>query len=103
MEKKALTVEILGTTLTLRSEEGVKHLEEVVSRYKLQVEQIQTELSISEPLKIALLSGFNLVSDFIKHQKEFEDTSKLSATESARIGTIADNLIQRIDNCLIEG
>ncbi len=103
MEKNVLKVEVLGSELSIRSEESPQHLRDVVNAFNLRVDEVKHALNLSDPLKIAILAGFNLASELVKHLQAVENKARLSEQQSAEIDKITDNLIQRIDRCLIEG
>ena len=100
MEGNSLKVDLLGTSLNIRSKENPKYLNQVVDCLKIRISQLESDLSVKDPLKIALLAALNLADELITLQAVQKDNSGLSNEESSEIGQIATSLIERIDNSL---
>ena len=100
MERNSLKIDLLGTSLTIRSKENPEYLNQVVDCLKIRIRQLKSELSVKDPLKIALLAALNLADELVKLQEVQKDHSGLSHEESSEIGEITTSLIERIDNSL---
>lgn len=93
-----LSVQVLGTSFSLKSDENLDYLEEVVDYYKRKVEETQKSVPLSDPLKIALLTGIIVTDELMKERsKGGLGLSKGEAEEAERI---TKTLIERIDSIL---
>ncbi|GAB6391431.1 MAG: cell division protein ZapA [Treponematales bacterium] len=89
MPKSDLCIDVLGTRLLLSAEEDAAYLEGLLGSYRDALAEIEKKTGLTDPLKIAVLTGFELC-DKIK---------KLSArtSEEAEVERIALGLLSRID------
>jgi mannose-6-phosphate isomerase len=66
MSKSDLHIEILGTNLTISTEETPEYLNMLLEKYKRTIENVQQTTGLKDPLKIAVLTGFLLCDDLEK-------------------------------------
>lgn len=93
-----LSIQLLGTSFSLKSDENLDYLEEVVEYYKRKVEETQKSVPLSDPLKIALLTGIILTDELLKERSK--GGSGLSQGEAEEAERITRTLIERIDSIL---
>ena len=63
MPKSGLSIDILGTSITISTDEEPEYLNTLLSKYRTAVESVQRVSGLDDPLKIAILTGFLLCDD----------------------------------------
>lgn len=99
MEPCRLKVDMLGTTFHIRASEDAAYLRTVLDYLRAKVDEVKSEVGAADPLKIALLTGLNLVDEIFKEKQK---GSGVRPSEYAEIGRITERLIERIDRTLGE-
>jgi len=88
-----LCLDILGTSFTITVEEDEAYLRKVLAQYRAAVENTKNISGISEPLNIAVLTGFLLCDEINKIKRQLED-------ESVEISERTMGLIAKLDQAL---
>ena len=97
MKINLLNIDILGSSFTIRSSEDPDYLEQVVWYLENKIKETQNKVPVTDPLKIAILSGFFLVDEIMKEKIKKGVPYSITAQDADEIGKIADNLIELID------
>jgi len=98
MPDNLLSVQLLGTSFSLKSTENLDYLKEVVAYYEEKVEETRRGVSLQDPLKIALLTGIVLADELMKERSRQSGT--LSAPDADEAERITRALIDKIDSIL---
>ena len=88
-----LRLDILGTSFTITAEEEDAYLRKVLAQYKAAIENTQAISGISEPLNVAVLTGYLLCDEINRIKQRLED-------ESIELNERTINLIARLDQAL---
>ena len=88
-----LCLDILGTSFTITADEDESYLNKVFAQYKAAVENTETISGISDPLNVAILTGFLLCDEINKINQHLEGTS-------LEVEQRALNLIAKLDQAL---
>jgi cell division protein ZapA (FtsZ GTPase activity inhibitor) len=96
MEKNGLRIDILGTSLSIAADEDSAYLESLLNRYRIVIENTQKTTGLSDPLKVAVLSGFLLCDEIEKIKKQ----GFLGENEGKEVEKLTLDLIARIDEAL---
>jgi cell division protein ZapA len=98
LQRNQQRVDILGASFIVGAEESKEYLHRVVEYLRYKVSRVAESVSSSDPLKIALLAALNIADEFFKerekHAPSLEDHDEMTE--------IAERMIGRIDQCLIE-
>ncbi|MCL2443356.1 MAG: cell division protein ZapA [Treponema sp.] len=78
-----LSLDILGTSFLIKTDADEEYLNEVLKKYKAAIKNTQNISGISEPLNVAILTGFLLCDEFIKIEKQLNEANE--ATLSGRV------------------
>ena len=110
-----MRIELLGTSFTVHTDEDPERLRDIVDYYKTKVQEIQSSVSTSDELKVAILAGLLSVDELFKTREEAGPASSVSTTEAAESGensdaggdgeeveAIANDLIETLDSTLNE-
>jgi cell division protein ZapA (FtsZ GTPase activity inhibitor) len=97
MPDNLLSVQLLGTSFSLKSNENLDYLREVVAYYEEKVEETRRGVSLQDPLKIALLTGIVLADELLKERRR---PGGLSASDAEEAEKITRALIDKIDSIL---
>jgi len=96
MAKNQLHVDILGTSLTIQSEDQRDYLEQVVEYLRRRLEETRLAFRGADALKISLITSLNIVDEL------FKERTRVGQGGTNRVDEIARNLIVKIDQCLSE-
>ncbi len=96
MGKRQLKVELLGTTLTIQSNESPEHLSAISAYLKAKVEEVKEHYSFADPLTVALLAALNVTDELYRARE-----GRLPADPPEAIGEAAQRLIDRMDEELL--
>jgi cell division protein ZapA (FtsZ GTPase activity inhibitor) len=97
MPKHDLCIDMLGVRITISAEEDPAYLEELLAYYRAAVEDLRQKTGLTDPLKIALLTGFGLCDEI----KKLSSRPAVSP-EDEEAEALAITLISRIDDA-VEG
>jgi len=73
ISNSVLKLDILGTSFTITAEEDKSYLDKVLSQYKAAVENTRNISGISNPLNVAVLTGFLLCDEINKMKQSGEE------------------------------
>ena len=76
MNKTDLRIEVLGTSLTISTDEDPEYLDKLLEKYKNTIENVRKASRLDEPLKIAILTGFLISHDLEKLEKSFSSPAQ---------------------------
>ena len=96
MASQLLSVQLLGVSFTLKSDENLDYLKEVVAYYQQKIEETGRSLASGDALKTALLAGILLADELLKEREKVS----LSRPEAEEAERITRSLIERIDSIL---
>ncbi|MDR1930080.1 MAG: cell division protein ZapA [Treponema sp.] len=96
MEKSGLRIDILGTSLSIAADEDSAYLESLLNRYRVIIENTQKTTGLSDPLKVAVLTGFLLCDEIEKIKKQGLHGER----EGKEAERLTLDLIARIDEAL---
>ena len=97
MKNNQLNIDILGSSFTIRSSEDPEYLEQVVWYLENKIKDTQKKVPVTDPLKIAILSGFFLVDELMKEKMKKGLPYSITAQDADEIGKITEDLIELID------
>ncbi|MFW6312536.1 MAG: cell division protein ZapA [Spirochaetota bacterium] len=61
-----MQIELLGTSFSVRTDEDPEYFREVVEHFRTKIDEIQRTVSITDPLKVAILAGILATDDYMK-------------------------------------
>jgi cell division protein ZapA (FtsZ GTPase activity inhibitor) len=96
MEKSDLRIDLLGTSLSIAADEDPAYLESLLNRYRIVIENTKKSTNLTDPLKLALLTGF-LLCDEIEKMKKQDARGEREAREAEQLTL---DLIARIDEVI---
>jgi len=88
-----LCLDILGTSFTITVDEDEDYLRKIFAQYSAAVENTQAISGISEPLNVAVLTGFLLCDEINKIKQQLEN-------ESVEVRERTMTLIAKLDQAL---
>jgi len=83
MAKSDLSIDILGTVITISTDEDPEYLNMLLDKYKRTIENVQRISGLKDPLKLAVLTGFLLCDDLEKAVTGGRKTEQSSAERSS--------------------
>ena len=88
-----LCLNILGTSFNISTDEETAHLNKVMEKYRAAVETTQNISGITDPLNIAVLTGFILCDELNKAEHQLKE-------EHIEINNRTMKLISKLDKAL---
>jgi hypothetical protein len=97
-------IDLLGTSIPITADEDPAYLESLLNHYRISIENTQRTTGLTDPLKIAIVSGYLLCDEIQKLQKtktggplpeesEFEEAERLTLELIARIDEALDKQV----------
>jgi len=68
-----IRLDILGTSFTITADEDEEYLNKVLSQYRAAIKNTQSISGITEPLNVAILTGFILCDEFNKVKQQLDN------------------------------
>lgn len=102
-EKNQLKVTLLGTSLMIQSDEDAEHLQAVIQYFEKKIDEVKKRLPTTEPIKLAVLAGLNIVDELLKIQTQVrtqQASAHDSVNEAEEVERITRRMIQKLDNIL---
>ncbi|MDR2070070.1 MAG: cell division protein ZapA [Treponema sp.] len=99
MPTSSLRIDILGTSFSISADEEPGYLENLLTRYYVCVENTRKITGLSDPLKLAIMTGFLLCEDIQKRMSN-ADLQEQHTAESQEVERIFLDINTRIDEIL---
>ena len=99
MANHLTTVDLLGTSFTIRSKEEPDYLDDVMAYYRMRVDEAAANIALGEPLKVAIVAALNVVDELFK-ERLARTEARLEADAAREAGQITSRLIAEIDRAL---
>lgn len=100
-EKSTFQINLLGTSIDIRSDSSEEYLQKVLTHLRHKVEVIKEHIGIKDSLKIAILAGFLLVDDLMNERSERANLPTLSHQEAQDIEKITLELLDNLKEIAI--
>ena len=95
-------ITILGTSLSIQSDDGEEHLEAVVRYFIEKVKVLQNSPKSIEPVKTAIIAGLNAVDELLKLKRKVLSNTPEDTILKQEIEERAENMIKEIDKAISE-
>ena len=99
MSVKDFTLDILGSSFSIRVDEDPAYLNEILNQYRSAVEKTREMFNLKDPLVTAVLTGF-LLSDELHKKKSPNNLSAAEQEDAQKAEELALSIIARIDRVL---
>jgi len=93
MKKHDLRIELLGTRIVITADEDPAYLVELLDYYRSLVTETQKKTGLRDPLKVAILTGYQLCDEIMRIRK----SQSLKDTEEDEAARITQSILSRID------
>jgi mannose-6-phosphate isomerase len=97
MSQSDLVINVLGTEITISTDQEPEYLNMLLDKYRRTVENVRYMSGLKDPLKIAVLTGFLLCEDL---EKAVTGDAKIRTTGEAE--ELTRKIISRLDEALME-
>jgi cell division protein ZapA (FtsZ GTPase activity inhibitor) len=99
--KSSLRIDLLGTSFSITADEDSAYLESLLNRYRINLENTRKLTGLTDPLKLAVMTGFLLCDDIQKLRLRRESGNfGPEAAESEEAERLTLDIIARIDEAL---
>jgi mannose-6-phosphate isomerase len=95
MSKSDLVIDILGTEITITTDEEPEYLDTLLDKYRQTIENVRSLSGLKDPLKVAVLTGFLLCDDLEKAGNGEAKNKMAGEAEKLTMG-----IISRLDEAL---
>ena len=97
-----LQIKILGTALSIKAGNNHDYIKKVVSYYQKKLKETQERSPLQDPLKLSILTSFNIVDELFKSEMNRGHEHSSCSTMEDEFGDAAQNMIELIDRVLEE-
>lgn len=89
-----LRLDILGASFTISADEDAAYLQKVFAQYEAAVKNTQSISGISDPLNVAILTGFLLCDEVNKIKKQYEGHATELEERTMRVIATLDQVLK---------
>jgi len=102
MAKSDLSIDILGTKITISTDEDPQYLNKLLEKYRQTIDNVKRVSSLKDPLKLAVLTGFLLCDDLEKAEQKSKGPGAESphSEESGEAELLTAGIISRLEEAL---
>jgi cell division protein ZapA (FtsZ GTPase activity inhibitor) len=94
-----LTIEILGTSFSIRANEDEAYLKRILWYLEKKIEETRSKTPITDPVKVSILTSFYIIDELLR-EKERDGHDPYFEDESREIEKITMELITELDNAI---
>jgi mannose-6-phosphate isomerase len=98
MPQSSLRLEVLGTSIGITVDEESAYLQRLLADYNAELEAVKKSTGLTDPLKIAILTGYSLCGELRKAREEKEESQPEPEKEETLRRTLS--LITRLDETI---
>lgn len=99
MGSEAVTVKILGTTFSIRSDQDPAYINEIINYIRIKTEELRKTSSSADPLRIAVLASMLITDELFKERERISGTAPESEA-SREASRLTAEIIERLENSL---
>jgi cell division protein ZapA (FtsZ GTPase activity inhibitor) len=98
----SLRIDLLGTSFSISADEDSAYLESLLNRYRISIENTRKITGLTDPLKLAIMTGFLLCDDIQKLQshRDFFGPPGIRAEDSEEMERLTLDMVALIDEAL---
>lgn len=89
MALEVLTIELLGASFTVQTDESREYMDGLVSELERRFDALRSATRVTEPLKLSILAGITILDELVRLRGK--------AGEAEELGRLAERLIGRLD------
>jgi len=78
MDSEPVRIHLLGTTLSIKTNEDPLYLQELVRSVEKRFEQVRRSMGLSDPLRIAIISSIIITDELKKLRDQSEEAESLT-------------------------
>ena len=97
MAVQLVTIEVLGASFSIQTDESREYMEALLSELERRLEGLRQATRVVDPLKLSILANITLLDEIAGLRKES------GALEGVDLGRLAERLIGRLDEELGPG
>ena len=97
MNKNLFQVNVLGSSISIQTDEDPVYMEEIISVLKSKTEMVEKDLSIKDPLKNMVISSIIIIDELLKERQKAEGNFNSDSDEVERLTL---QIMERIDKSL---
>ncbi|MDC7219637.1 MAG: cell division protein ZapA [Spirochaetales bacterium] len=95
-----LQIKLLGTALSIKAGDNKEYIRKVVSYYQKKLQETQERSPMQDPLKLSILTSFNIIDELFKAEGDRGQTASSCSTIEEELEDAARSLIEQIDRIL---
>ncbi len=97
MDKNLYQINILGSSLSIQTDEEPERMNQIISILKSKSEMVETDLSVKDPLKNLVISSIIIIDELLKERTVAEGNGQSNQDEVERLTL---QIMERIDKSL---
>lgn len=103
MEEDVLHINLLGTTLSIKSGTRPEYIKKVIAYYQRKLGETESRSPVNDPVKLSILTSLNIIDDLFKlESNNGHIPSQCSRIEETEIAEKAQSMIDELDRILTE-
>ncbi len=91
MPVQLVTIEVLGASFSIQTDESREYMEALLSELERRLETLRGATRVSDPLKLSILANITLLDEIASLRRES------GTLDGVDLGRVAERLIGRID------
>jgi cell division protein ZapA (FtsZ GTPase activity inhibitor) len=107
MSVQIVTIELLGASFTVQTDETVEYMESLVARLRERLDSLRASTRVHDPLKLAILANITLLDELARAKEGFgpqgidaASSRPGSASDEEEVSRVAARLISVLDQSL---
>lgn len=93
---------MLGTSLTIKTDEDPEHMSRVIRYLEQKIADTEKLIPIKDPLKLSVLCSLLLTDELLKERAKISEKGSAGAADSREIERITENMIRLIESTVEE-
>ena len=99
MSKGQLNIDVLGTSFAIQANETDEYLNQIYNHYLNVLDQVRQTSKVSDPLKLAILTGILVTDELYKEEFSGQDSQEL-IQKACDIEKSAMKMIEKINEVI---
>lgn len=100
MGESLYTIELLGASIIIRTEEDLHYIKQLETRYKKAIEEVKTELGLGDALSVAIMAGLFLANENFKLKGQAPQNGKTMPEDPEKAAAVLLDTASLLDKIL---
>lgn len=92
MPHEVVTIELLGTSFTIQTDESREYMETLVAELSRRVDSLRRSTRVQDPLKLSVIAGITILDELTRSRRESGGDEELARIAARLIGRLDEGL-----------